>query len=79
MRPCVAPCTSASAATSWEWTKSAEGLYEPHWTRLPQAAQTCRELLSCKCKKGCVKRCKCKKAAPDCTALCLCEGECIKN
>jgi len=52
---------------------------EPHWTRLPQAAQTCRELLSCKCKKGCVKRCKCKKAAPDCTALCLCEGECIKN
>ena len=47
--------------------------------RLPQAAQTCRELLSCKCKKGCVKRCKCKKAALDCTALSLCEGECTQN
>ena len=73
------PVSELPPATSWGWTKSEKGLYEPHWTRLPQAAQTCRELLLCKCKKGCVKRCMYKKAALDCTALCLCEGECTQN
>jgi len=73
------PAPELPPATSWGWTKSEEGLYKPHWTRLPQAAQTCCELLSCKCKKGCVKHCKCKKAALDCTALCLCEEECTQN
>jgi len=63
------PAPELPPATNWEWTKSEVGLYEPHWTRLPQAAQTYHELLSCKCKKACVKRCKCKKAALDCTAL----------
>jgi len=76
------PALELPPATSWAcwgWTKSEEGLYEPHWTRLPQAAQTCCELLSCKYKKGCVKRSKCKMTALDCTALCLCEGECTQN
>ncbi|KAL8599495.1 hypothetical protein ACOMHN_065946 [Nucella lapillus] len=39
-------------------------------------AHSCIELVSCKCKKGCVRRCKCKKAALQCTALCVCEGDC---
>jgi len=26
------PVPELPPATSWEWTKSAEGLYEPHWT-----------------------------------------------
>ena len=41
-------------------------------TKLPKAAHSCYELVSCKCKKRCVKRCKCKKAALECTALCVC-------
>ena len=73
------PAPELPAATSWGWIKSEDGLHDPHWTRLPQAAQSCRELLSCKCKMGCVNRCKCKKAALECTALCLCEGECTQN
>ena len=65
--------------SSWGWTKNDEGVYEPHWTKLPKAAHSCYELVSCKCKKHCVKRCKCKKAALECTALCVCEGECAHN
>jgi len=42
-----------------------------HWRR-----QTADTLVSCKCKKGCVRLCKCKKAALQCTALCVCEGDC---
>lgn len=72
------PTPELPPPTSWGWTKSEKGVYEPHWTSLPQASQTCRELLSCKCKKGCLKKCKCIKAALECTALCLCEGECNK-
>ncbi|KAG1652706.1 hypothetical protein GQR58_026116 [Nymphon striatum] len=73
------PAPKLLEETSWGWTKSEEGLHEPHWTRLPQAAKIFRELLSCKCKKGCVNRCKYKKAALECTTLCLCEGECTQN
>ena len=61
--------------TDWGWVKR-EGLYEPHWTTLPQASKICHELISCGCKSGCTKRCKCKKAALQCTGLCVCEGEC---
>ena len=57
--------------TSWDWTKNEDGMYHPHWTRLPGAVKSCYELISCKCKKGCANRCK---AAPKCTALCVCEG-----
>lgn len=60
---------------SWGWIKN-DGLYEPLWTTLPEASKTCYELISCGCQKGCRNRCKCKKAALKCTALCKCEGEC---
>ena len=65
----ISPCR-------WGWSKASEGHYEPFWTCLPDAGQSSYELISCKCKKGCVKQCKCKKAALDCTALCYCEGDC---
>ena len=61
--------------TSWGWVKTEDGLYEPNWTNLPEASKACYELVSCKCKKGCVRRCRCKKAALQCTALCACEEE----
>ena len=65
--------------TNWGWMKTNDGLYEPYWTTLPEASKACYELVSCKCKKGCVGRCKCKNAALECTALCACEGECSQN
>ena len=65
--------------TSWGWIKTDDGLYEPNWTTLPEASKACCELVSCKYKKGCVKRCRCKKAALQCTALCACEGECSQH
>ena len=65
--------------SSWGWIKTDDGLYEPHWTTLPEASKTCYELISCGCKKGCRSRCKCKKASLKCTALCVCEGECSTN
>ena len=73
------PTPELPPPSSWGWIKNDEGVYEPHWTKLPKAAHSCYELVSCKCKKRCVKRCKCKKAALECTALCVCEGECSQN
>ena len=73
------PTPELPPPSSWGWIKNDEGVYEPHWTKLPNAAHSCYELVSCKCKKRCVKRCKCKKAALECTALCVCEGECSQN
>ena len=66
------PTPELPPPSSWGWIKNDEGVYEPHWTKLPKAAHSCYELVSCKCKKRCVKRCKCKKAALECTALCVC-------
>ena len=65
--------------TSWGWMKTSDDLYVPNWTILPEASKACYELVSCKCKKGCVKNCKCKKLALECTALCACAGECLEN
>ena len=56
--------------TNWGWSMTG-GQYTPYWARLPKAAHSCIELVSCKCQKGCVMRCKCKKAALQCTALCV--------
>ncbi|KAK6169757.1 hypothetical protein SNE40_020746 [Patella caerulea] len=62
--------------TDWGWIRNDEGLYKPLWTTLPEAAKSCSELISCKCKKGCKNRCTCKKASLKCSPLCLCHGEC---
>ena len=70
------PAPELPPPTNWGWSRTKEGQYTPYWTRLPEAAHSCIELVSCKCKKGCVRRCKCKKAALQCTALCDCEGHC---
>ena len=72
------PQPTLPSPCSWGWIKTV-GLYQPHWTTLPEASKTCYELVSCGCKKGFVNRCKCKKAALQCTALCQCEGECSRN
>ena len=59
----------------WGWKKDQTG-WQPVWTTLPEASQSCSELIRCSCKKGCTGRCKCYKAALKCTALCFCSGDC---
>lgn len=56
----------------WGWVNPPT--WKPLWTTLPEASISSRELISCGCKKGCAGRCKCKKAALKCTALCQCSG-----
>lgn len=66
--------------SDWGWKRKDTGGWEVNWTTLPEAAQACRELLKCGCKKECSKgRCKCAKASLQCTALCHCGGLCSHN
>ena len=66
--------------TSWGWTKTDDGCFEPYWTALPEASKACYELVRCNCnlkKKGCVEnKCTCKISVLECTYLCGCEGAC---
>jgi len=61
--------------SEWGWVKDGSE-WQPLWTVLPEASQSCYELIHCGCKKGCSTRCKCKKAALQCTDLCSCSGDC---
>lgn len=63
----------------WGWKRKATGGWEVNWTTLPKATQACRGLLCCGCRKGCSGRCKCVKAALQCTALCHCGGLCSND
>ena len=65
----------------WGWQRESSGkkLWVPLWTTLPQASESCYELIKCGCrpeKGGCRSYCRCKKASLCCTALCLCSGDC---
>ncbi len=59
----------------WGWCTDTAG-WHPLWTTLPEASESCHELIRCGCKKGCNNRCKCVKAALKCTPLCHCNGAC---
>ena len=61
----------------WGWSKASEGHYEPFWTYLMQAspAMNASPNVRSKCKKGCVKQCKCKTACLRLHSR-LCEGDC---
>ena len=61
------------SAVDWGWVDPHN--WRPMWTTLPEASTAARELIRCGCKKGCTGRCKCKKAALKCTALCHCGGK----
>ena len=58
----------------WGWERN--GQWKPVWTTLPQAQQSCYELIHCSCRKACRGLCKCSKANLQCTALCACGGDC---
>ena len=56
--------------------KEIDSEYIPVWSELPEILESCRELVSCGCKKGCTSRCKCKKENLPCSHLCKCFGKC---
>ena len=58
----------------WGWNKNPSAGWSIIWMTLPEAAETCRELLQCGSKAVCRGRCKCRKAALRCTNLCPCGG-----
>lgn len=62
----------------WGWAKDGEN-WIPFWTAMPEVSKISNELIHCACKKGCFARCKCVKANLVCTALCQCDGECIRQ
>lgn len=68
-------CPRLPSPSDWGWKRDQAG-WQPLWTTLPEASQSCYELIHCGCKKGCTGRCKCIKASLKCTALCSCSGEC---
>lgn len=44
------------------------------WTTIPESSKVCQEIVSYKCQKGCIKKCKCMKTSLECAALCACDG-----
>jgi len=69
-------CPVLPSPVDWGWKRDVS-TWIPLWTTLPEATDTCYELVHCSCKKGCTNRCKCKKASLTCTALCGCAGDCF--
>jgi hypothetical protein len=63
--------------SEWGWQQDGSS-WAPYWTTLPQAKDTCYELIRCGCKTPCKGRCKCKKANLVCTGLCGCGGSCTQ-
>lgn len=70
------PIPELPSPSDWGWEKKNGGGWQICWTTLPEAAEVCRELIRCGCKKACTGQCKCLKAGLQCTALCLCGGLC---
>ena len=72
---CLTLNPSVRPPDEWGWKHVSDG-WEPHWSILPEASKSCRELIRCGCQSGCVHNCKCAKAGLPCTLLCFCCGDC---
>ncbi|KAK3097011.1 hypothetical protein FSP39_005574 [Pinctada imbricata] len=67
--------------SDWGWRLNQCNRWEPLWTILDSASESCKELIRCGCNPsiGCKGRCKCLKAEMACTALCKCGGQCDRG
>lgn len=72
------PAPQLPNPSDWGW-QFENGQWLPHWTDLPPASDTCRELVKCGCKMGCKKRRKCVSEGLNCTARCACDGKCVRE
>lgn len=63
----------------WGWQKKNDSL-EPIKMLNDPAPQKLLHTISCKCKKGCLGNCSCRKSGLQCTVLCKeCEGRSCEN
>ena len=62
--------------SNWGWRGSPDGQWTPVWSELPEAADICKELVRCGCKKTCRNPCSCCRASLPCAELCACAGTC---
>ena len=46
----LVPCYVLPCPSDWGWKRTSTQEWEPVWTALPQASQSCQELLKCGCK-----------------------------
>ena len=74
----LVPVPTIPCPSDWGWIQTGN-VFEPRWSTIPEASQCCYELVHCTCKKGCLSRCKCVKAALPCTPLCACDGQCCRD
>ena len=58
------------------WKLDNSGSIKPICMMLLEASISCKDLIHCKWKKGCSKRCSCKKLNLKCTEPCECSGGC---
>ncbi len=60
--------------SSWGWMDDSQCGWLPIWKTIPEAAETCTELIKCGCKstRGCI-RCKCVRTGLHCTNMCTCQ------
>ena len=49
-----------------------DGQLKPVLKSLPPIPMVCKDIVSCGCKKGCIKNCACKKSRVMCTPACKC-------
>ena len=42
-------------SSDWSWANDPSG-WQPIWTTLHEASKSCRELIHCRCKRGCTGR-----------------------
>ena len=59
----------------WGWQKTDSHWY-PNWSTLDKLCKSRRELVKCRCTKGCLRACSCRKVQLKCTLICHYQGEC---
>lgn len=65
--------------TEWGWERT-DNMLKPIMTDMPVAPDRVLRIVSCGCKKGCGKRCMCRKAGLHCTTMCSsCIGQTCTN
>lgn len=72
----LVPLQNLPSPGEWGWQQDDNNNWVPHWTNIPEASMSCKELIKCGCKKACRRPCKCTIASLPCTELCACAGSC---
>ena len=75
---CLIPNPMLPDPSKWGWQDD-NGTWKPLWTVRGEAMKSMLQLLHCGCKKGCRGRCKCVNTSLRCTALCACDGQCVRD